>query len=66
VSYYQLADIYRVARQEQQAEEEDAPTACPNDGQPLLPGPDGELFCNFDGWRPGGRYVGDDRPPPAW
>jgi hypothetical protein len=27
------------------------PTACPNDGQPLVTGPNGELFCPFDGWR---------------
>jgi hypothetical protein len=26
------------------------PTACPNDGEPLVTGPRGELFCSFDGW----------------
>ncbi len=26
------------------------PVACPNDGEPLREGPDGELFCPFDGW----------------
>ena len=34
------------------------PVACPTDGEPLEEGPDGELFCPFDGWRPGDRYVG--------
>lgn len=29
------------------------PVACPNDGTPLTAGPDGGLFCPFDGWRPG-------------
>lgn len=27
------------------------PVACPNDGEPLVTGPNGELFCPFDGWR---------------
>lgn len=30
------------------------PVACPNDGQPLFPGPPSEpgiLFCQFDGWQ---------------
>lgn len=26
--------------------------ACPNDGEPLTAGPDGRLFCRFDGYRP--------------
>ncbi len=25
---------------------------CPNDGETLQQGPDGRLFCPFDGWRP--------------
>ena len=28
------------------------PIACPNDGEPLITAPDGQLFCRFDGWRP--------------
>ncbi|MFD6035727.1 hypothetical protein ACFWHF_14470 [Streptomyces griseoincarnatus] len=28
------------------------PAACPHDGEPLTTGPDGRLFCRFDGWRP--------------
>jgi hypothetical protein len=34
------------------AEKAAPPQACPNDGEPLRAGPDGELFCPFDGWRP--------------
>lgn len=27
------------------------PLACPNDGEPLQPGPgDGTFFCKYDGW----------------
>lgn len=26
---------------------------CPNDGEPLRSGPEGELYCPFDGYRPG-------------
>lgn len=25
-------------------------SACPNDGEPLRTGPDGGLYCPFDGW----------------
>ena len=28
--------------------------ACPNDGEPLRSGPNGELFCPYDGYRPDG------------
>lgn len=27
------------------------PVACPNDGEPLRTGPDGILFCPYDGWQ---------------
>lgn len=39
-------------------QEQDAATPlafCPEDGQPLLLGPDGVLYCPFDGWRDEGR-----------
>lgn len=26
--------------------------ACPNDGTTLKTGPNGELYCPFDGWQP--------------
>lgn len=28
------------------------PAACPNDGEPLVSGPNGQLECPWDGWRP--------------
>jgi hypothetical protein len=28
--------------------------SCPYDGEPLTTGPDGQPFCRFDGYRPGG------------
>lgn len=28
------------------------PVACPNDGEPLRDGPDGQPYCPYDGWRP--------------
>ncbi len=27
------------------------PQACPHDGEPLTTGPDGLLFCRFDGYQ---------------
>lgn len=35
------------------AAEEERPTACPHDGEPYTTGPDGRLFCKFDGYQPG-------------
>jgi hypothetical protein len=38
--------------------ERDNPVECPNDGEPLQTGPDGMLYCRYDGWRPlGGRHI---------
>lgn len=28
---------------------------CPNDGVPYSTGPDGQRFCRFDGFQPGGE-----------
>ncbi|MCI0687229.1 MAG: hypothetical protein L0Y54_08340 [Sporichthyaceae bacterium] len=51
-SPYQLLAILDDARQSWQAERAAPPVACPNDGEPLRTGPDGRLYCPFDGWRP--------------
>ncbi|MGW6502963.1 hypothetical protein [Nonomuraea angiospora] len=51
--WYGLLDILREAADERRAERERPPAACPNDGEPLLQGPRGELYCPFDGFRPG-------------
>jgi hypothetical protein len=51
-SWYQLLDIIKEDAQEQAYWESQPPMACPNDGEPLVTGPDGQLFCKFDGYRP--------------
>jgi hypothetical protein len=33
------------------AERSEPPLACPNDGEPLRQGPNGELWCPWDGWQ---------------
>lgn len=48
----QLLAAYRYAaalRDEDQARE---PRACPNDGTPYRYGPNNELYCPHDGYRP--------------
>lgn len=54
MAWEQLLDIYREAAQEAAAEASRPPVDCPNDGTALQAGPDGVLFCPFDGWRWGG------------
>lgn len=50
MSWQQLLDIYAEAADEARQEKTQRPVACPNDGEPLTTGPDGKLFCRFDGW----------------
>jgi hypothetical protein len=52
VGYESLLSITREAQILREQEAQRGPVACPNDGEPLLRGPAGELFCPFDGWRP--------------
>ncbi|MEU1445505.1 hypothetical protein [Streptomyces mirabilis] len=60
ISWYELLNISRDAAERYRAYEQADPIACPNDGEPLREGPDGQgLYCPFDGWRPNGRRVGD-------
>lgn len=54
MSWQQLADIYAEQAAEAAAEDAAGPVACPNDGEPLTTGPDGYLYCPFDGYRPDG------------
>lgn len=51
MSWEQLSDIYREARELKELELSEPPTACPNDGTPLEEGPRGQLHCRFDGYR---------------
>jgi hypothetical protein len=52
VSWEQLASIEDEARALANEDATQDPVACPNDGEPLVTGPDGKLFCRWDGWRP--------------
>jgi hypothetical protein len=51
MAWEQLLDIQREAVELAAAELAADPQACPNDGEPLRPGPAGELFCPFDGYQ---------------
>lgn len=51
MGYEDLLQILKEGREEQAAERSRIPSACPNDGTPLEPGPRGELHCPFDGWQ---------------
>lgn len=50
-SWYTLLDIYAEAAQDAAYDRDAVPEACPNDGEPLRGGPNGELYCPFDGWQ---------------
>lgn len=50
MSWEQLLSIGREAADIAREEKARAPQACPNDGEPLTTGPDGQLHCRFDGW----------------
>jgi len=49
-------DLLAITKEARALRDEDAnraPTACPIDGEPLRQGPGGQLYCPFDGWKPG-------------
>ncbi len=48
--WYGLLDIDAEAVDERRQEEARRPLACPHDGEPLRQGPNGTLFCPFDGF----------------
>lgn len=50
MSWYQLLSILQAASSEDAQQHQMRPWACPNDGEPLTEGPQGELRCRFDGW----------------
>jgi hypothetical protein len=51
MSWEQLIAIRQEAVDLARAELAAPPQACPNDGEPLRAGPDGELFCPYDGYQ---------------
>lgn len=54
-----LLDIMAQAREDSNRARTEPPSACPNDGEPLEPGPGGVLHCRNDGW----QYPRDWHPP---
>jgi len=52
MSWWQLIDIYDEANDIVASGVDIERQVCPNDGQPLLEGPQGQLYCPFDGYRP--------------
>lgn len=50
-SWWQLYDTYVLAEQLQTQWRTQPLPACPNDGEPLLIGPDGVRYCRYDGFR---------------
>ncbi|MFD5245002.1 hypothetical protein ACFWIW_10685 [Amycolatopsis sp. NPDC058340] len=58
--WYGLLAIYQEAVQHQRDELERDPAACLDCGEPLTTGPNGELYCRFDGstWEAGNRRTG--------
>lgn len=65
-SWYQLLDIRRHARQEFEYYANKPPVACPNDGEPLFPGPasqPGIWFCRYDGWQYPRDWIRPEPPP---
>lgn len=47
----ELLDITKEQKKEISRDRSEPPSACPNDGEPLVRGPNGELHCTFDGWQ---------------
>ena len=48
----QLLSILKADAELQREDLNREPQSCPNDGTPYRTGPNGELFCPFDGYRP--------------
>lgn len=53
MSWEQLISINEQNAQEVRSFTDAPPVACPNDGEPLSTGPDGQLFCPCGDWREG-------------
>lgn len=51
MAWNQLIDMIEEARQIDQDDATRIPVECPNDYTALRDGPDGTLFCPWDGWQ---------------
>lgn len=49
--WYGALSIMQLQKETIQQWREIEPMACPHDGTPLKGGPNGELYCPFDGWQ---------------
>lgn len=56
MSWEQLISISRERAALYREERSRPPVACPNDGEPLITGPHGQLHCPNDGWEPDGTW----------
>lgn len=67
-SWWGLVSVLRESRQEFEAFVSRPPLACPDDGEPLEPGPSTpagasvELFCRYCGWQYPRDYIAPVRP----
>lgn len=52
MSWWTLVGIIQEARDIDAQAASTPPVECPNDYTPLKAGPDGKLFCPWDGWTP--------------
>ena len=59
MAWEQLTQIAAEASALREAELSQPPAACPNDGEPLRPAPNGGLHCPYDGW----QWPRDDTRP---
>ena len=50
MAWEQLLAVIEEAREYEAAERKKVPVECPNDYTALEQGPDGTLFCPWDGW----------------
>jgi hypothetical protein len=45
MAWESLIAVYRQAAEDRRQLDQQPPLACPNDGEPLQPGPQGQLHC---------------------
>lgn len=58
-SWWGLYDTYVLGEQLQTQWRNQPLPSCPNDGEPLIVGPDGVRFCRYDGFRESERQITD-------
>lgn len=61
MSWYQLLSIYQESGDPSFRGDDIEAGVCANDGEPFRQGPDGKLYCPFDGATPESQRVGPGR-----